>query len=1297
MAANWFEELESLEKVVEIFEILGGKNEPRVASLVTPYRRFVDTIDAQLREAPFSSTAKVPTRTYAFRDLLLVARPNNAAAAGIGRKTTQTFAAQQMDARGPAESVASTASKSTMGPSRRSFRISFGRKKSAAALQGARSGSGAAPNLSGPNPHLEELEANRAKLLHWFPLHECREIKPVPRSDGNEFGFQLTHVTRQTGPISMDQPHATTSGASASASAAATATATAAAPRVTTRVAKYEFWFPSEQDRDAAMHRIANLVLECQEKLAAEVAATAAGSANGAPTPGPKTPPATSDDETGGAPKMRSWAKNRPKSGRSLTATSVGSLAVGAGAAAAAGDSDEDNARRGSDTSMLMGGGGGGGGGEAVLTLQDLERRYNVDFAAQAKGHLDRTTALNVEFDEGAMGFSLSSGPGVGVIVSRLAPGSFADLAGVFVGDRISAVNGIDVDLETTWQKCVEMLRAVGRPVTLTFLRNAAVAEKVEEMEAAASSAASPTAASASANASGGASTSTSAASASTAPSSHGDGPGGGGGGGASAAGAAAGGNPGKRRWARNRDDAAVRAAAGLISLQEVERMYKTVGGKGDLLSAPLDPPLPSSAVSSASLGGGIENKDDDDPPSTSGGGGGGGEDEPTLASARDVARSVSSAAVGSGGAAKGFRHLLTELVERASKEEERQCFGLVKEIIETEKNYVTDLRELIKEYIVPLRRATKRYKCREKEEGSLLCEHSTLRSGCTKTSSESGPLLSPDDVRVIFMNTETLVQINYELFKAISEGVEAVCTEYLATASESSTDVDVALCKCMAVVSSAFLRIQSLLSMYALYCHQYPAATERLQLVRAREEEVDAFLRKRESRSTQTSLRSLLIKPVQRICRYPLLFQELVKRLRKLETAYASEDDPRRAEAVHGTFVDLERTAEIVDRVATNVNKKVDEQGSNQKMLDAYYEMGGPDGGERIAQQLLAPSRRFVKAYEVFFREAPFDVEPLPVKLYLFNDLAVVGTEREKNLVGGGPLGSRGTLGGGGGGGGGGGLGSRSKSRSRGLSLGNLLMGVRRPSLNSGLVGGESKEEGGAADGSAAAAPQKPWTMKQTHWFELSALQIRPLLNPDEAGWWGCQLKYVQRSLVDVPSSSGGAGSSKKSQPQAPQQRVVTSVLKYEVWMPIKEDLDALLTEIEDRIGFLEIQQQNAELGKELYGAGGPKRTRSWAARKTARSVAASSVDSFGGGAGAGGGGGGGGADEEGGADAPASASARSRTLSFRNRGKSNVGGVRFDAGAGVDAEQAKNELEARYRRVANPPSSTSTALDVS
>jgi len=532
---------------------------------------------------------------------------------------------------------------------------------------------------------------------------------------------------------------------------------------------------------------------------------------------------------------------------------------------------------------------------------------------------------------------------------------------------------------------------------------------------------------------------------------------------------------------------------------------------------------------------------------------------------------------------------ILERFATNCKIDEERMCVSVLAELLSTEKTYVSDLRSLIKEYVIPLRRATKRKKCKDLDSASIMCEHGSLRSSCNKQSTESGPLLSADDVRTVFMNVETLVKVNAVLLKAIEDGISAF--------GENEVDeISDGLASLVDIFSSNFEKIKPFFTMYALYCHQYPIACERLQKVRADDEEADTFLRERESKSTQTSLRSLLIKPVQRICRYPLLFQELLKRVKAVENVYPD----RKKGTIHLLVEVIESTAENVQKIANDVNQKVHVQETIGSILNVFHELGGAaeGGNDQIKTQLLAPSRRFVRSEDVFFREAPFDTEVEPRKLYLFNDLIILAVEKD---------------------GGNGHATMKRKSgtsRTRGKSFGTLVSGLM-PNQN-------GNNEAASA---AANAEQVPWSFQPTHWIDLGSGDVRPLPKPDDTGRYGFRMKSIKRITTDdnnnnatVDNKSGmekkksakritwGAGVKESNTvptgSKAPT-RVVTVIQKYEIWMSLRDKLQRLISDIEDKVAVLDLLQQNASKAISKYGATQQKKTRSWIQKKASKEEA--------------------------------------------------------------------------------------------
>jgi len=150
----------------------------------------------------------------------------------------------------------------------------------------------------------------------------------------------------------------------------------------------------------------------------------------------------------------------------------------------------------------------------------------------------------------------------------------------------------------------------------------------------------------------------------------------------------------------------------------------------------------------------------------------------------------------------------------------------VIYEMIDTEKDYVNDLSIIIELYIKPLR---------------------------------TNKIIPRTDANILFSNVEQLYGVNQELLSAFEKRQKE--NPYV----EEIGDI--------------WLTMLEYLKMYMLYCGNYAYAITKLEDLK-RSKSFNKFLmtqfHKKESRSLK--LDSFLIKPVQRICKYPLLLRELLK-----------------------------------------------------------------------------------------------------------------------------------------------------------------------------------------------------------------------------------------------------------------------------------------------------------------------------------------------------------------------------------------------------------------------------------
>ncbi|KAJ3194523.1 Myosin 10A, isoform D [Irineochytrium annulatum] len=252
----------------------------------------------------------------------------------------------------------------------------------------------------------------------------------------------------------------------------------------------------------------------------------------------------------------------------------------------------------------------------------------------------------------------------------------------------------------------------------------------------------------------------------------------------------------------------------------------------------------------------------------------------------------------------------------KISKQERRRQ-EIIYELISTEQDFVDDLYTVIEVYIKQLKK--------------------------TK-------LLRPKDMSVIFSNIEALLPVNEELLKSLTD-----------RQNQSANGV-------VEQIGDIFIRVSDYLKMYTMYCSNHPYAMMKLQSVRqtkAVAKFLDHCAAAPESRNL--GLLHFLLKPVQRICKYPLLLREILK---------ATDNDHPDAENLRGALSKIETVVTIVNegaRQAEAVHRMVE--------LQARLTL------QRV--QLVTPSRTLHRSGTVDWI-APAG-EKKRRELYLFNDVVLL------------------------------------------------------------------------------------------------------------------------------------------------------------------------------------------------------------------------------------------------------------------------------------------------------------------
>lgn len=254
---------------------------------------------------------------------------------------------------------------------------------------------------------------------------------------------------------------------------------------------------------------------------------------------------------------------------------------------------------------------------------------------------------------------------------------------------------------------------------------------------------------------------------------------------------------------------------------------------------------------------------------------------------------------------------------------------AILYEIIETEHNYVQDVRFLVDSFLRPM-----------------------------------SAIVPAELVRAIFANAEQILQLHAAIDAELGPQLEAAPPVLLQKISE------------------CFVTRIPFFKMYATYSSNYVYAASKLRFLRTTDEKVSNWLEKLENQYN-TTLLALLIRPVQRICQYPLHFREVSSHL---AAGGIDEAGAKQFNAV----------AESMQNTIAAVNEKVREQENVLRMRGILTaELQG-------AAELLSPSRSLVFEGHVRLRvEGSLRPEwraKREYKVYVFSDLMLIARQNLTN-----------------------------------------------------------------------------------------------------------------------------------------------------------------------------------------------------------------------------------------------------------------------------------------------------------
>ncbi|KAL6051201.1 hypothetical protein QOT17_019340 [Balamuthia mandrillaris] len=236
---------------------------------------------------------------------------------------------------------------------------------------------------------------------------------------------------------------------------------------------------------------------------------------------------------------------------------------------------------------------------------------------------------------------------------------------------------------------------------------------------------------------------------------------------------------------------------------------------------------------------------------------------------------------------------------ERTARRMERRM-QVIKELVATEEKYVNSIEALVEVYLQDLR-------------GSRLLE--------------------AEEVEIMFSNIEHILKLNQNLHTKLKERTTGWETQ--------GTDPS------KRVLSDILLSVFPFMKIYSQYCTRQDKATElRLKLVKENSK-FKSFLKKAQQnkRCNNQDLGSFLIMPIQRIPRYKLLLQELLK---------CTPEE-------HADHKGLVKAFEIMDSIATFIeDRQQNGQPLNVRRLIAAHEQFGE------VERMMQPWRKWVKDGEI-------------------------------------------------------------------------------------------------------------------------------------------------------------------------------------------------------------------------------------------------------------------------------------------------------------------------------------------
>ncbi|KAF2077388.1 hypothetical protein CYY_001316 [Polysphondylium violaceum] len=242
-----------------------------------------------------------------------------------------------------------------------------------------------------------------------------------------------------------------------------------------------------------------------------------------------------------------------------------------------------------------------------------------------------------------------------------------------------------------------------------------------------------------------------------------------------------------------------------------------------------------------------------------------------------------------------------------------RYRWNIIQEIYNTEKTYLATLRQLSTHFIEPLRK---------------------------------GAIIGQEDVKFIFGGIDTIMAINSRLMSDI-EDVLANWNPY-------------------SIIGVCFTTLGVFLKAYTDYVKNFDFALQRIGLC-GKDSKFSTFIKSAEEKTVPRSrLESLLITPVQRIPRYVLLLQDLLKH----------------TEESHPDYSHIVKALDLIKSVAMSINDTKRQSDNSLKVVEVQNKLLGK------CPNLVIAERRYI--YEGYLLVGDTFAKSKRVYVFLFNDILI-------------------------------------------------------------------------------------------------------------------------------------------------------------------------------------------------------------------------------------------------------------------------------------------------------------------